>query len=276
MSRRMVVVLLLACFPIAVRAELPVLTPKAAPAPTTVTETTPIVSTVPSTVGVESRAWSVSCQPASAVADPCKPACKPAIVKKPGILTNLKNWLCGTSPVESCEAVCPTPAVRVVVAEPCPAPVVCPKPKLAKSLPTRPTVECPKIEAAPARPIAAVAPACEKLKAFLCWKPCNEQLLPIFRPAPYQAPALAYLGPCREPAPGMPCGTCKKTGKKTCETATCAPAVGPVVASKPHPVMGAWTPIYANGPAPANAVPASATEPAKPAANPLARPFTMP
>ncbi len=277
MPRWIAVGLLLAAPSLGYGAELPIVAPQPmedVPTPTQpVAPTSPVPSHPPA-----AGAWAVSCQPATACADPCATV----RVKKPGVLAGLKNWLCGTTPVEACGATCPTPTVRVVVHEPCPVPVACPtshpKPLIPKLLPTRPTVECPPIDAAPAKRFACVGTACEKVKALLCWKPCNEQLLPVLRPAPYHAPAMAYVGPSREPTPGLPCGTCKKSAKAKCETGACptaveTKAVGPVVGSRPHPVMGGWTPTYANGPTAATGVvPAKAVE----SANPLARPFTMP
>jgi hypothetical protein len=274
MPRWIIIGLLLVSPSIVHSAELPIVAPQPIQGvPPSSPSTAPTPVPVPGPVPAAGQ-WTVSCQPASACAEPCRAA----VVRKPGILTGLKNWLCGTGPIENCDATCPTPMVRVVVSEPCPAPVACPttypKPIIPRVLPTRPTVECPKVDAAPVRRFPCAAAACEKFKSLLCWKPCNEQLLPVLCPAPYHAPATAYLGPNREPAAPLPCGTCKKPAKAPCETGACAPAVaGPIVANRAHPVMGGWTPINANYPP---VVPAAATVPVKAPTNPLARPFTSP
>ncbi|MBX3399950.1 MAG: hypothetical protein KF873_14510 [Gemmataceae bacterium] len=300
MPRWIAVGMLLALPSLLIAAELPIVAPQPIDeVPATPQPAVPVPSHPP-----VASAWAVSCQPASACTDPCAAV----RVKKPGVLSGLKNWLCGTTPNVACDATCPTPMVRVVIHEPCPAPavnpvampcpapeacpapvacptsVVCPtptsyaKPIISKLLPTRPTVECPKVDAMPTKRFACVGTACDKVKALLCWKPCNEQILPILCPAPYHAPATAYLGPNREPVPGLSCGTCRKLGKTKCDTGACpsgeTSVAGPVAGAKPHPVMGGWTPIYANyPPAPSTVVPAKAVEPAM---NPIARPFTSP
>lgn len=284
--RRMIVAFLVVTVAAGARAELPVIAPaseqpvpaapSAVPVPVRPLETAPVPATVPtigatqSTVAVLSP-WTVNCQPAAACADPCAPACE----KRPGVLRGLKNWLCGTGTVEACPAPCPVscpapPPVRVVavpVVKPCPMPV-------------RPTVECPTCDvSAKPRLVARGGACCEKIKAWFCWKPCNEQLLPVFCPTPYHAPATAYLGACREPAAPLPCGTCKKPAKAApCETGACPQPVGPVVAKVP-PIIG-WSPIYASyaPPSQTNIVPVGAILPvAKPQpVNPIARPFTSP
>lgn len=214
--------------------------------------------------------WTVSCQPTTACANPCE--------KRPGILGSLKNWICGSTPTPTCTETCTVtysvPKVKAVAyPKPCPAPIV---------TSVKPAAEC---ATCPKPTIARAGLSCEKLKAWLCWKPCKEQLLPVLCPTPYHAPARAFLGDCKEPTAPLPCGTCKKPAKAACETGTCPQPVGPVVAAaKDNPIVG-WTPIYANySPAASKVVPAGATVPVPPAApaakpqpvNPISRPFTSP
>lgn len=250
------------------QAELPVIAPqsetKSTPA-TVVQESlqTPVMSISP---------WTVSCLPASACEDPCKTHCS----KRTGLLTSLKNWLCSTKSSESCtETVCATPV-----------PVSKPK-HVMIPVPIRPVVfaqscatPCPSEDStrlgwAPSGVLAA------RFKTWLLWKPCNEQLLPAFCPEPYRAPVSAYFQNCKEPTPGMPCGTCKKHGASNCATETCN-----TVASAPMgPIIG-WKPIYANGPTPTVKSPivpvaATTTTPVKTPATKtepklIARPFTNP
>ncbi len=295
--RRTILALLMATAAAEARGELPVIAPQSetvaavpeTPAPVAVRPLEAAVPVLGSTQSytVATTTWTVNCQPAAYAAvssDPCTPSSE----KRPGVLRGLKNWLCGTGKIEACPVACPAPAVCAVampVVKPCPAPVTkpCPAPVIMPCpMPVRPTVECSTCEVGTKSRLGARGGACyEKIKAWFCWKPCNEQLLPVFCPTPYQAPAMAYLGACREPAAPYPCGTCKKPAKAaTCETGTCPQPVGPVVA-KASPIIG-WTPIYANYTAPAsNVVPAGAILPvAKPQpvnpVNPIARPFTSP
>lgn len=283
----------------AAHAELPVIPPIGEPAklaqkPGEVVPPAPMPggssSAVPaietsSTPVMELKPWTVTCQPSVVCADPCRTE----FGRRLGILSGLKNWLCGTDPVVSCPAPCPAacpvpcpPVTKTVHCPPAPQvvrtiPVPCP-------VPPKPAVACPPIETKTVRHMTPIRHSVgnigEKLKNFLCWKPCNEQLLPILTPAPYHAPAMAYLGPCREPADALPCGTCKKHSAQPCKTGTCMLQDGPttVAASKIHPVIG-WTPIYANYTIDASKiVPATATTPveATKPANPLSRPFTSP
>ena len=275
MPRWVAVALSLGFLSMDLHAQLPVIAPQKEMAPAAVPPAAAQAAPVPVPTSIDYRPWSVSCQPASVGTDPCQPDC----AKKIGILTRMKRWLCGDTLLDPCDAIHPMPTVRYVVQEPCPAPVVCPKtlacpkPTISKHLPTRPTVECPKLETTTARRSVMFGSACERLVAFLCWKPCNETILPVFCPAPYQAPALAYVGPCREPVPGMPCGTCRKHTKSDCKSGSCPSPVGPVV--KAHPVMGGW-PTTAQTAMPQTTGVVPATAESKPQGNPLARPFTMP
>ncbi len=253
------------------QAELPVIAPQSETksTPTTVVQEslqTPVMPISP---------WTVNCQPAVACDDPCKPHGS----KRTGVLTNLKNWLCSTkSPTTCTETACSTPVA------------VAPPKTVMVPVPIRPAVTvqpcmapCPEESSArfgwaPSGVLAA------RFKTWLLWKPCNEQLLPAFCPEPYQTPVSAYFQNCKEPTPGMPCGTCKKHGAGKCPTGMCATGTCATTATAPvGPIIG-WKPIYANGPAPTvinPIIPASATVPAKaPAVKPepklITRPFTNP
>ncbi len=186
---------------------------------------------------------------------PCPPeACGPC-EKRPGFLRQVMGWFGGRTATACSGTSCPTPRAAVVTA------------------------------ATPVRAAAHGGPCWDRLKAWLCWKPCREQFLPVLVPEPYQAPVSAYFRTCQEPTAVPPCAAVghAKGKKKACDTGSCPPAactvaVGPVVPQRTYAVNG-WTPMYA-GPAaapaaPSAVVPAAAT--VKPAAaNPIARPFTSP
>lgn len=177
--------------------------------------------------------------------------------------------------------------------------VGCEKPGLFQSLlacfhrpaaATCTTGTCPapaKVVKAPVGPVcktAHVAPPSGgcwgKVKAWFCWKPCGEQLLPAFCPEPYHAPLYVYFPKCDEPTPGIPCASGKcATGKyatgKTCATPTkCATGGCPTGGCPVGPVVSPM--VYTGLGMPVVATPVAVTPPAQPQANLLARPFTTP
>lgn len=253
------------------RGELPVIAPQSdskgsateaatAPDAKIAAETRPIVVGSP-----ETAMWAVSCQPASAT---CATSCE----KRPGLLTNLKNLICGTSSWDACPPYYQPPTMIKPV---CTKPVAIVK-SVEKAKPAKTKASCPPCETKSASRFACDGSACSRIKNWLCWKPCDEQLLPI-RAEPYRAPVTAYFTACTEPPAGMPCAKGKKCAKGKCEAESCPQSIGPVVAAKTAPVMGLSKLKSNDKPSPTKIVPAGATLPASPTTvNPISRPFTSP
>lgn len=217
-------------------------------APTLAYGDTPPVATMP--------AAPVSCTPPLMQPLPVTPTVPPPVgtcvtyvEKRPGLFQSLLGGFRTSSGCDTC------------------TPTSCPAPKPIKISPPK---ACPADGCGTTATRPATGSRWDRFKTWLCWKPCNEQLLPAFTPEPYSAPLIAYFPRCEEPTPGLPCGTCghAKFGKKcsppTCATPACPTAYGPVVSP--------W--VYA-GTAPGTA-PAPAPAAAQPQANLLARPFTTP
>lgn len=160
------------------------------------------------------------------------------------------------------------PAATTCTAEACPAPAKVVKAAAPAGAACKATGGCPT-GACP------TAGGCwGKLKAWFCWKPCGEQLLPAFCPEPYHAPLYTYFPKCDEPTPGIPCATGKcGHGGKACATTTCPPptAACPTGGCPVGPVVSPM--VYTGLTAPVVATPTAAGQ--QPA-NLLARPFTAP
>ncbi len=184
--------------------------------------------------------------------------------KRPGVFQSLLNCFRRPATCDTCSPTsCPAPPpIRIQVATGC-ATGSCPT--------TRPRIM--------ARP-AASGFCWAQFKTWLCWKPCNEQIIPAFRLEPYRAPLLAYFPKCEQPAAPLPCGTCghAKHGPRCatpgcpttpCATGGCPTAYGPTVS--PWAYSGT-TAMPMTAPIPSAPMP-PATEPQ---VNLLARPFTSP
>jgi hypothetical protein len=248
-----------------------------------VTVTTPAPATMPSTAV---SPWPTNCSPTVGVAVMMSPLPVAPTVpvptgiiseSRPGFFKHMMGWFNGCKTCETTTATCPTPQVRVA--------------SLAKSCPT-PAANCPTESCA--KPTIAKrvhsGPSLDRLKTWFAWKPCQEQLIPIWQPSPYESPVSAYTQDCKEPTAGIPCvkdgkkcatNSCPQPAANSCANATpAATTVGPVASHFSFLGLGGKAkPVAATPP---TVVPASAMIPtalpttAAPAQNPLVRPFTSP
>jgi hypothetical protein len=77
----------------------------------------------------------------------------------------------------------------------------------------------------------------DKLKAWACWRPQYDKMLPCFRPIPYHAPLVAYFPYCYEPTIPVGTGWGHSGCGSECSHAKCGPA-GCLVSPDGSPAQG--------------------------------------